>query len=343
MARLDVIGAVNFARTMLLPHLKGQIPFGTVVNQTALSANHVKTKFGFHFAEADPGELFSDPTPAALLIATRHHLHGPFVETALESDRHIFVEKPLCLSAQELARIDTALSKSQGTVQVGFNRRFAPASLDLKRRLAASPGPKSATYRVIPGKLDPQHWYANYAESGGRVLGEACHFLDYFCFLFEAKPVRVFAQTTWPAAGRLPFPDSVAAQVDFSDGSCGQLIYTAEGDSSFPKESLTIFASIREERKPPLPTIQKATPSKWLLGLRSFAAKPITLCPTSKPAPACCSPSPSWNPSRKRPPSKSPPDAAASPQLRMIEIRSSAIRNPNPAFFANLSQGLSGC
>ncbi len=241
--RLDVIGAGNFARTMLLPHLKGQIPFGTVVNQTALSAKHVKTKFGFQSAEADPGELFSDPEPAALLIATRHHLHAPFIETALESNRHIFVEKPLCLSQKELAEIDAALSKSEGTVQVGFNRRFAPASVELKRYLAASAGPKSATYRVLAGKLDPQHWYANYAESGGRVLGEACHFLDYFCFLFDAKPVRVAAQTTWPALGRLPFPDSVAAQVEFGDGSCGQLIYTAEGDSSFPKETVTVFGA----------------------------------------------------------------------------------------------------
>ncbi len=159
--RLDVIGAGNFARTMLLPHLKGQIAFGTVVNQTALSAQHVKTKFGFQSADADPGELFNDPTPAALLIATRHHLHAPFVETALESNRHVFVEKPLCLTHQELAKLDTALSKSQGTVQVGFNRRFAPASVELKKHLALVPGPKCASYRVIPGKLDPRHWSAN--------------------------------------------------------------------------------------------------------------------------------------------------------------------------------------
>jgi predicted dehydrogenase len=95
----------------------------------------------------------------------------------------------------------------------------------------------------MPGKLDPQHWYANYAESGGRVLGEACHFLDYFCFLFDSRPVRVFAQTTWPAGGRLPFPDSVTAQIEFADGSCGQLVYSGEGDSSFPKETLTVFGA----------------------------------------------------------------------------------------------------
>ncbi len=241
--RLDVIGAGNFARTMLLPHLQGHISFGIVVNQTALSANHAKTKFAFQSAATDVSGIFADAQPAAVLIATRHHLHAPLVTRALEANRHVFVEKPLCLSREELVRIDAALAKSQGSVMVGFNRRFAPASAELKRQLAASTGPKSATFRVMAGKLDPQHWYANYAESGGRVLGEACHFLDYFCFLFGSKPVRVLAQTTWPASGRLPFPDSVTAQVEFADGSCGQIIYSAEGDTSFPKETLTVFGA----------------------------------------------------------------------------------------------------
>jgi predicted dehydrogenase len=75
------------------------------------------------------------------------------------------------------------------------------------------------------------------------VLGEACHFLDYFCFLFDSRPVRVLAQTTWPASGRLPFPDSVTAQVEFADGSSGQLVYTAEGDSSWPKEQCTVYGA----------------------------------------------------------------------------------------------------
>jgi predicted dehydrogenase len=75
------------------------------------------------------------------------------------------------------------------------------------------------------------------------VLGEACHFFDYFCFLFDSQPVRVFAQTTWPASGRSPFPDSVTAQIEFADGSCGQLVYSAEGDASFPKETLTVYGA----------------------------------------------------------------------------------------------------
>lgn len=242
-SRLDVIGAGNFARTMLLPHLTSQLTFGTVVNNTALSATHVKRKFGFSEAATDASELFQLARPGAVLIATRHDLHAPLVLRALEADRHVFVEKPLCLTREELSAIDAAVARSAGSVQVGFNRRFAPATAELKRLLEATPGPKTISFRVAAGKLDPQHWYANYAQSGGRVLGEACHFLDYLCFLLDSDPVRVLAQTTWPPTGRLPFPDSVTAQIEFADGSSGQVIYTAEGDPSWPKEQCTVFAA----------------------------------------------------------------------------------------------------
>jgi len=241
--RLDVIGAGNFARTMLLPHVKGQLPLGTVVNNTALSANHVRSKFGFAQAGTDPNALFADESNAAVLIATRHNLHAPLVKAALSKGRHVFVEKPLCLTREELVDIEDRLAQSSGSVHVGFNRRFAPATVELKKRLANIPGPKTISFRVMAGALDPAHWYANYAESGGRVLGEACHFLDYFCFLTDAPVVRVSAQTAWPVTGRLPFPDSVTAQVQFADDSCGQLIYSANGDSSWPKEVCTVFAA----------------------------------------------------------------------------------------------------
>jgi threonine dehydrogenase-like Zn-dependent dehydrogenase len=199
---VDVIGAGNFARTMLLPHLQGRVSLGTIVNNTALSANHVKTKFQFAQASTDGEAVLSAATgSSAVLVATRHHLHARFVIGALQRDLDVFVEKPLCLTEAELASIDTALAAGRGTVQVGFNRRFAPASVEMRRLLSAIPGPKSASFHVMAGKLDPSHWYANHAESGGRVLGEACHFLDFFGFLFDSHPVRVSAQTTWPASG----------------------------------------------------------------------------------------------------------------------------------------------
>jgi predicted dehydrogenase/REP element-mobilizing transposase RayT len=255
---LHAIGAGNFARTMLLPHVKDRIKLGTIVNATGLSAWHVKEKFGFANAETEAAKVFTGRTGVtpviqdgghlarpneAVMIGTRHHLHAPLVLSGLRANQHVFVEKPLCLSREELAQIDGAMQSTQGSVMVGFNRRFAPATVELKKLLTKTPGPKSLAYHVFAGPLVPDHWYANLEESGGRVLGEACHMLDFACFVLNAKPVSVTAQTVWPAQGRNAFPDSVTAQVEFSDGSSFQLIYSAEGDFAFPKETFRVFGS----------------------------------------------------------------------------------------------------
>ena len=236
---VDVIGAGNFARTMLLPHLKGNIPLGTIVNGTGLSARHVKEKFGFAHAETDSAAVWKQGGASAVMIGTRHHLHAPLVLEGLKGGRHVFVEKPLCLTPEELVAIDGAMSANQGSVMVGFNRRFAPATVDLKRTLDTVPGPKTLAYHVFAGPLAPDHWYANLEESGGRVLGEACHFFDFACYLLGNAPIQVMAQTV----GRPRFPDSVTAQIEFSDGSSAQIIYSAQGDFGFPKESFRVFGS----------------------------------------------------------------------------------------------------
>ncbi len=239
---LHVIGAGNFARTMLLPHVKGKIALGTIVNATGISAKHVKEKFGFADAETDSSTIFSSKGNA-VMIGTRHHLHAPLVLGGLAANKHVFVEKPLCLTRDELTKIDTEMSSTQGSVMVGFNRRFAPATIALKKSLGAISGPKALAYHVFAGPLAPDHWYANLEESGGRILGEACHFFDFACFMLEAKPVRITAQMIGAARGRNQFPDSITAQVEFSDGSSFQLVYSAEGDFAFPKETFRIFAA----------------------------------------------------------------------------------------------------
>jgi len=239
---LHAIGAGNFARTMLLPHVKDRIKLGTIVNATGLSARHVQEKFSFADAETDAAKVFANDGHA-VMIGTRHHLHARMVLSGLRANQHVFVEKPLCLTREELAEIDTAAQASKGSVMVGFNRRFAPATVELKKLLAKKPGPKSLAYHVFAGPLAPDHWYSNLEESGGRVLGEACHMLDFACLVLDAKPVSVTAQTVWLAQGRNAFPDSVTAQVEFSDGSSFQLIYSAEGDFAFPKETFRVFGS----------------------------------------------------------------------------------------------------
>jgi len=228
-ATLDVIGAGNFVRTMLLPDLKGKIALGTVVNGTGLSAKHVKEKFGFAKAATDFAEASSD----AVIIGTRHDLHAAMVLKALKTGKHVFVEKPLCLTEAELAEIDAAMFETTGSVMVGFNRRFAPAAVEMKKWLTEAPGAKMMSYHVCAGVLAADHWYADPAQ-GGRIIGEACHMLDFACFML-GRPVRVSAQKTGA--------DSVSAQVEFADGSTFQLIYSAEGDSAFPKESIRVFAN----------------------------------------------------------------------------------------------------
>ncbi len=240
---VDVLGAGNFAKSMLLPHLKGKVRLRTVVTQTGLNARHVQKTFGFESATTDSVSLFEKPEASGALIAVRHNLHAALALSALKADRHVFIEKPLCLTREELQQIDEAYLNSSGSLQVGFNRRFAPVSQTLKRALSSIVGPKSVSIRVMAGKLDPEHWYANFEESGGRVLGEACHFFDYLRFIIGSPAVSVTAQTAWPTEGRLPFPDSVTAQVSFEDGSSGQLIYSAEGDVKYPKEKMTVYAA----------------------------------------------------------------------------------------------------
>lgn len=235
--RLHVLGAGNFARTMLLPHLKDRLPFGTVVNGTGLSAGHVRTKFGFAEAGTDAGAVFGD-SRSAVIIATRHHLHAPYVLRGLTADQHVFVEKPLCLSEAELEEIDKLAESTRGSVMVGFNRRFAPAAVAARKLLESAPGPCSITYQVFAGPLPRDHWYANVEESGGRIIGEACHFFDFFCFLTGSHPVSVSAQPVGTGGGT----DTLSAQVAFTDGSTAQLLYTAAGDHAFPKETWRVYA-----------------------------------------------------------------------------------------------------
>jgi threonine dehydrogenase-like Zn-dependent dehydrogenase len=132
---LDVAGAGNFVKTMLLPHLSDRVSLGSVVTQTALSAEHVKEKFSFSASTTDFQEVLARSGTRGLLIGTRHHLHAPMVLDGLRNNRHVFVEKPLCLDREELKAIDEAVSLSSGSVMVGFNRRFAPAAVKVRQAL----------------------------------------------------------------------------------------------------------------------------------------------------------------------------------------------------------------
>jgi predicted dehydrogenase len=172
-------------------------------------------------------------------IATRHDAHADLVVQALRAGKHVFVEKPLAIDEDQLREVEAAAAASGGLLLVGFNRRFAPMAEDMRRALSGR-GPLIATYRVNAGALPPGHWLNDPEVGGGRIIGEGCHFVDFLSFLtgdagIESVEARSAGRPRGPA-------EDVVIQLGFSDGSVGQLLYTAKGDPALGKERVEAHA-----------------------------------------------------------------------------------------------------
>jgi predicted dehydrogenase/threonine dehydrogenase-like Zn-dependent dehydrogenase len=257
---IGLLGAGNFAVTTLLPAMK-QVPgieFVGVCTATGLSARHAGDKFGFRYCTTDENEILNDPDINTVVIATRHHLHARQVIAALNAGKHVFCEKPLALTEDQLREIVAAyetrrqgdkgtrrnsprppLSLSPPLLVVGFNRRFSPMARQLKAFLADVHEPLVMHYRVNAGYIPPDHWVQGPEQGGGRIIGEVCHFVDFLTFLAGALPVRVHARAL-PNDGRYR-DDNVVITLEFADGSLGTITYVANGDKSFPKERVEVF------------------------------------------------------------------------------------------------------
>jgi predicted dehydrogenase len=233
------IGGGSFSRAKLLPALGrlDNLEMIGLANATGPSARRVGKSFGFRYCSTDAEELLRDPNIDAVFIGTRHHLHGPLVRAALESGKHVFVEKPLCVTEAELEAIAQAYARSDRILCAGFNRRFSPFALECKEFFSAGRGPLSFVYRINAGRLPEGHWVQDPEQGHGRIIGEVCHFVDLFSFISEALPVRVEA---W-AAGESSDESNVHIQVLMADGSRGEILYLADGDASVPKERLEVF------------------------------------------------------------------------------------------------------
>ena len=245
---LGVLGAGAFAQSTLLPELKlmPEVSFIGVCNATGSRSRSAAEKFGFSYCSNSEDELLRDPKINAALIATRHHLHASQVLAALEAEKAVFCEKPLCLHEAELASLVHAISRPARSpadnaplLLVGFNRRFAPMAVQLKNFLSDIHEPLSMHYRVNAGYLPADHWVNDPDQGGGRILGEVCHFVDFLCFLAGASPIEVQAQTV-TNRGQYGI-DNVVANLKFSDGTLGTITYMANGDKSASKERLEVF------------------------------------------------------------------------------------------------------
>jgi predicted dehydrogenase len=239
---VGMLGAGNFAATTLLPAMK-KIPGLELIGvcaATGLTARHVGNKFGFRYCTTSEREILNNPEVNTVVVATRHHLHAPQVLAAFNAGKHIFCEKPLCLSEDELRAIVRTYSvQPHRIISVGYNRRFAPMAQRLKTFLTDLHEPLVMHYRVNAGYLPPDHWTRDPHQGGGRIIGEVCHFVDFLIFLTGVLPIRVCTQRL-PNSGRYQ-DDSITISLEFADGSLGTITYVANGDKTFSKERVEVF------------------------------------------------------------------------------------------------------
>jgi predicted dehydrogenase/threonine dehydrogenase-like Zn-dependent dehydrogenase len=233
---VGVIGAGSFAQRILIPGLRDAgFRLASVASASGLSARAAADRFGFERATTAE-DAIADPHAGLIAIATRHGTHARLAADALRAGKLVFVEKPPCLSAAELAELRGAVAESEWPLVVGFNRRHAPAARALKERLAARAGAAELVYRVNAGSLPADHWLNDLDEGGGRLTGEGCHFVDFACWALDALPEQVAC-----LARRTPGAPAAAAQgftvvMQFADGSLATVVYESEGARALPKE-----------------------------------------------------------------------------------------------------------
>jgi predicted dehydrogenase/threonine dehydrogenase-like Zn-dependent dehydrogenase len=243
------IGAGNYATAVLIPAIKATgARLRAVASNGGVSGLHAAKKFGFELTTTDLPSLLADPAIGAVVITTRHDSHARLVCEALRAGKHVFVEKPLAINLRELEQVREAIDENPGSsrvLMVGFNRRFAPQVRKMKSLLAGVTEPRSFVMTVNAGAIPPEHWTQDHEVGGGRIVGEACHFIDLLRFL-AGSPVSGFhADSMGGAAGVAVKDDKATITLRFEDGSIGTILYLANGHKSFPKERLEVFTGGR--------------------------------------------------------------------------------------------------
>lgn len=248
---IGFVGAGNYASRMLIPAFKAAgAQFHTIVTAGGINGVIHGEKAGFAEASTDMAAMLTNVTINTVAIVTRHDTHARFVAQALKAGKNVFVEKPLAIHHDELADVQAAYSETHFTGQgpqlmVGFNRRFSPQVQKMKALLQAVKEPKSFIMTMNAGAILPNHWTQDNAVGGGRIIGEACHFIDLMRFLAGAPIVSIQARRMGDASGVQIAEDKASITLGFEDGSFGTILYLANGAASFPKERVEVFAAGR--------------------------------------------------------------------------------------------------
>ncbi|WP_232424155.1 bi-domain-containing oxidoreductase [Imhoffiella purpurea] len=243
------IGAGNYATGVLIPAFtKTRARLKSVATSGGISGVHAGRKHGFEETTTDSAGLIRDPAIDTVVITTRHDSHARFVCEAVGAGKHVFVEKPLALNPAHLSRIRDLYEPlaQQGRAPLliaGFNRRFSPLVQKARALLAGVTEPKTFVMTVNAGEIPPDHWTQDRAVGGGRIIGEACHFIDLLRYLAGSRITEVQAMRI--GEGVTIRDDKVTVSLGFEDGSFGTVHYLANGHKSFPKERLEIFGGGR--------------------------------------------------------------------------------------------------
>ena len=257
-AALAFIGAGNYAGRVLIPAFKAAgANLHSIVSTGGVSAAHFARKNGFSNVSTDADAAIADAAIDTVVIATRHDSHAQLVLKAIDAGKHVFCEKPLCLSLSQLAEIETAYASASASnaaaakpgstpiLMVGFNRRFAPQTIKMKSLLGSVREPKHFIMTVNAGAIPSDHWTQDPAIGGGRIVGEGCHFIDLLRFLAGSPIKHYSAKALGKSPGMPPSSDTATLTLEFADGSIGVIHYLANGEKGFPKERLEVFCSGR--------------------------------------------------------------------------------------------------
>jgi predicted dehydrogenase/threonine dehydrogenase-like Zn-dependent dehydrogenase len=241
---VGLIGAGNFTKSVIIPNLK-KINDANLVGlctATGVSAHSTGNKHNFKYITTDYQELLKNNDINTVFITTRHNDHGEKVLTSLKADKNVFVEKPLAILESELEEIKDfyANTDKKPVLQVGYNRRFAPLVQAMKKE--AGDLPMSINYRVNAGVIPKDVWVQDPAVGGGRIIGEACHFIDTCTFLIGSLPESVFASCVTKPDQSIPDEDNVSITIKYQNGSTAVINYYAFGNNQLPKEYIELFA-----------------------------------------------------------------------------------------------------
>jgi predicted dehydrogenase len=244
--RIGLIGPGSFASRVLVPaFLRAGAQLEIVGGGSGPSTEAASRKLGFSRMATSAADVIADENVDAVVVATRHASHAELSIQALEAGKHVFCEKPLAVTRDELEAVLASASGGQGILMVGFNRRFSPLLREMRSFLAAPTGHIAASYRVSAGQLEKGHWTKELDEGGGRILGEVCHFVDSLRFLADADIEVVHATAYADEQVPLQARENVAVNLTFVDGSIGTILYVADGSPAVPKERLEAYRADR--------------------------------------------------------------------------------------------------